>query len=314
MPTGLNAQIGYAVETTPGTYETVARFFEFVPPLSLRKVQNMTKPQGIRANRLTAVGASLGTYTIEGATSHELTAESIGILLEACIDGTPATTGAGPYEHVFTPGAVNSLSAQVGLPSASAVHPVQYTGLRARSWTLTVDPQTTHPVLTVEWIGLGYDDDGTPSLASASYATFTRFTFAHASFSVAGSPLCVDTFTFNGTTGWEIGPHQVCAERPGGPTLEQTGLMGFMGTATYDLANLTQMGRLYAGTQVAISVTFNAGSSAILTLAGNAFFSGDPATIEGTGKTKETINFEFVSATSDAAAFTATLTNGDSSA
>lgn len=313
MATGLNAQIGYAVEGTPGTYETVTRFFEFVPPLGLRKIPTQQKSGGIRANRIMPHAVANGPYTVEGSVTHELTAESTGILLEATIDGSPATTGSNPYEHVFEPGDINSISAQVGLPSTSAVHPISYAGLRARGWSLTNDPSGVFPRLTIDWIGMTADIDGTPSLASASYASFTRFTFAHAVFSVAGSELCVDSFTLNGTTGWES-EHKICSTNPGAPTLFRAAGPTVTGTAVTDLAALTQLGRLIDGTQVAVDITYTNGASAILQLAGNAYFTGEPATVEGPGKTKETISFEFLHATADASAFTTTLTNADSAA
>lgn len=314
MATGTSAQIGYAVEGTAGTYETVTDFFEFVPPLTLQKRVEYAKSRGIRAGRLMPHAVTLGKSNVEGTVTHELVAETFGTLLRATIEGTPATTGSGPYTHVFDHSSdLASLSCQVGIPGASAVHPFCFAGLRARQWTLNVTPGDVFPTYSVDWIGKSLDADGTPSLTSASYASFTRFTFLHATFSVAGSEVCVDGVTITGTTGYDM-EHKICSTDAGTPNLFRGGRPMVTGTATSDLADLTQFVRYNAGTQVALSLAFNAGSSAQLTFAGNVYFPEGQPVVEGEGKTKQPIAFEFLSGTSDAAALAVTLINGDSSA
>lgn len=308
MAIGLDSQIGYAVEGTPGTYETVTRFLEFVPPLGLMPRQRYYESQGIRARRLPHA-FSLAESWVEGRVQHELVAESIGILFEACIDSSPDTTGSDPYEHVFEAGAnLASLSAQWALPSSSALHPITAAGLRARSWELTNDASGVHPMLSIDWIGELIDIDGTPSLASASYADFTRFVFQQLVIEVGGSAVCVDNVAIRGTTGY-TSEFKNC-----GVDIEQTERPTFTGSFTADLANLTQLGRYLNGTEAAVTATWTNGSSAILEIAGNCYFPGQAPTIDGYGKTKETVDFVFFSDTDDATAFTATLTNGDSSA
>jgi len=312
MSTGLNAQIGYAVEATPGTYETVTKFFEFVPPLGLRKITTHTKSRAIRANRILPHAIDLGTYTVEGPVTHELTAETTGILLKAMIEATPVTAGTNPYTHTYDFSTeVASISAQTGLPATAAVHPIGFVGLRCRQWTVTVRPGDTYATLTLDWIGKTVDTDGTPALASASYATFTRFLFTHATVTVAGSEVCVDNFTLTGTTGWGM-EHKVCSTDAGAAALFRESKATVTGSFVTDLANLTQLGRLHAGTQAAVVIGFSAGASAALTFTMNAEFVGEMPIIEGEGKTKETVNFEAIHATADASACTAVLTNTDS--
>ncbi len=309
MAIGLDSQIGYAVEGTPGTYETVTRFLEFRTPLGLSPRQRYQESQGIRAGRKLASGVSLAESWVEGPVTHELVAESIGILFEACIDSSPTTTGSDPYEHVFEAGAdLASLSAQWALPSTSALHPVTAAGLRARSWEITNDASGVHPLLTIDWIGELIDVDGTPSLASASYADFTRFVFQQLVIDVGGSEICVDNVTLNGTTG-------IASEfKNCGVSIFRNERPTFGGSFENDLANLTQLGRHLAGTQVAVSATWTNGSSAILEASGTAYFPGEAPTIDSFGKTKETVEFVFFDDAADADAFSLTLTNGDSAA
>jgi hypothetical protein len=314
MPTGTAAQIGYAVESTAGTFVTPTDFFEFVPPLGLVKRQEYVKSRGIRANRVMPHAVTLGKSNIEGPVTHELVAEGIGILLRAMIEGTPTTTGSGPYTHVFDHSTdLASISAQTALPSTSAVHPMSYAGLRVRQWTINVNPGDVYPTLTIEWIGKSLDADGTPSLTSASYASFTRFTFLNATFSIAGSEVCVDNITITGQTGFDM-EHKICSTDAGTPNLFRGARAMVTGSAQMDLADLTQFNRYLNGTQAALSLALNAGASAQLTLAGNVFFPEGQAVVSDEGKTKQPIGFEFLSGTNDASALTVTLINGDSSA
>lgn len=314
MSTGTSAQIGYAVESTAGTFVAPTRFLEFVPPLGLVKRQEYVKSRGIRAGRVMPHAVALGKSNVEGPVTHELTAESIGILLRAMIEGTPATTGAGPYTHVFDHSTdLASISAQTALPSTSAIHPMSYAGLRVRQWTLAVTPGDVYPTLTIEWIGKSLDADGTPSLTAATYATFTRFVFTNATFSVAGSEVCVDGITLTGTTGYEM-EHKICSTDAGTPNLFRGARAMVTGSATSDLADLTQLNRYLGGTQAALSLVLNAGASAQLTFAGNVFFPEGQAVVADEGKTKQPIGFEFLSGTNDATALTVTLVNSDSAA
>lgn len=312
MATGLNAQIGYAIESTPGTFVAPTKFLEFVPPLGLRQMPTQKKSNGIRANRILGHAFGVGPYTVEGPVTHELVAENLGTLLKGMIEATPVTTGAGPYTHVFDYSTeIASLSGQVGLPSSAAIHPMSYAGLRVRRWTIDVSPGDVFATLGLEFIGKTLDDDGTPALTAATYPTFTRFVFTHAMFQIAGAEVCVDNIHLEGTTGWD-GEHKICSADAGSQALFRADKATVTGSVVTDLAGLTQWGRLKAGTQTALSVAFNAGASAQLTFSGNVYYTGEPPTIQSAGKTKETVAFEFLSGTSDAAALTATLINSDS--
>jgi len=314
MPTGTAAQIGYSTEVTPGTFVTPTRFLEFVPPLGLVKRQEYVKSRGIRAGRVMPHAVTLGKSNIEGPVTHELTAESIGILLRALIEGTPVTTGAGPYTHVFDHSTdLASISAQTNLPSTSANHPMSYSGLRARSWTLNITPGDVFPTLTIEWIGKTLDADGTPSLTAATYASFTRFTFLNATFTIAGGEVCVDGLTLTGTTGYDM-EHKICSTDAGTPNLFRASRASVTGTAQADMADLTQFNRFANGTQTALTVVLNAGVAAQLTFSGNVFYPEGQAIVADEGKTKQPIAFEFLSGPNDASALTVTLINGDSSA
>lgn len=314
MPTGTSAQVGYAVESTAGTFVTPTDFFEFVPPLGLLKRQEYVKSRAIRAGRIMPHAKALGRSWVEGTITHELVVENLGSLLRATIEGTAGTTGTNPYTHVFDHSTdLASMSIQTALPSTSAVHPMSYAGCRARGWTLACTPGDVFPTFAIDWIGKSLDHDGTPALTSATYPSFTRFTFTQATFSVAGSEVCIDGITLNGTTGYDM-EHKICSTDAGTPNLFRGSRAMVTGTATADMADTTQLVRYLAGTEASLSLVFNAGASAQLTFAGNVYFPEGQGVVANEGKTKQPIGFEFLSGTSDAAALTVTLVNADSSA
>jgi hypothetical protein len=316
MATGLNTQIGYAVETVEGTFVPPVRFLEVLPPITLAKKPAYVMSRGIRANRAIAHAKALGTFMVDGSIGHELVAENIGVLGRAMWDPTPATSGAGTFTHIFTPSVTEApapLSIQQGLPSVTAVHPMSYAGMRVKTWTIRVTPGDVFATLTIEWAGKNLDSDGTPALTAATYPTFTRFLFTHGSLSIAGAEVCVDSFEITGDNGLDT-EHKICLTDAGGPTNFYASTRKVTGTAVADFTDMTALNRYLNGTEAALSFAFNAGAAAQLTLAGNAMFPGEFPTVQDPGKTKMSIQFELLSPTSDAAAFTATLINSDASA
>lgn len=312
MSIGLDTQIGYAIENPAGTFTTVTRFFGVVPPLGLREVPTYQPSRAIFAGRRIATPSALGPSRVEGPVTHELTAESTGLLLRAMLEGTPATTGAGPYTHTYDLSTeISSVSAQVGLPSTAAVHPVAYAGLRCREWTITVSPGDVFAYLTLDWIGGALADyDGTPSLATASFGTLTPLLFSHATLEVASGEIEVDNITLTGTTGWEM-EHKISSTSPRAPRTFRANRHVIGGSFVNDFSGTTQLGRHLAGTTASVEVVFAASTSKSLTFTMTCEFPGEMPTVQNEGKTKETVAFNAVHASSDASAFTAELINSD---
>jgi hypothetical protein len=65
------------------------------------------------------------------------------------------------------------------------------------------------------------------------------------------------------------------------------------------------------GAEAALSLAFDAGTGAKLTIAGNVRFDGSTPNVSGPELLEQALPFKFVSVTSDAAAFTVTLENAD---
>jgi hypothetical protein len=86
------------------------------------------------------------------------------------------------------------------------------------------------------------------------------------------------------------------------------------GEIALDFVNYTAYSRMIAGTEGALVLAFNAGASAQLTITMNVFYTDAAMNVSGPGLVKQTLPFEVISATSDAAAITAVLINSDATA
>ena len=305
LTSGLAGQFGLAIESTPGTYLAPDHFLEFLQE-GIQKNVDQVRSAGIRAGRRTAHAMVASSWEVSGSSSHELTAETVGAIFRLAL-GAVATTGAGPYTHTFTPGDLPTGTVQVGTPgTAGTVHPRSYTGMKIGGWSLNVDPGPTFVELQIDWVG--EDETQAQALAVASYSTFTRFTFAHCTFQLAGSEVCVESVSVTGDNNLDM-VHHICDS--GAPTYRESGLRTYSGSAVADFADLTQYNRYLNATEVAFSLALASGTSS-LTITGNVHFTGETPTVTGAEVLKQPIPFEFVHATADASAFKVVLVNDDS--
>jgi hypothetical protein len=137
--TGIDAQIGYALESTVGTPVTVTAFLPLVSE-SLMQESGRLESAGIIAGRrvLASQQWNGGDITVSGSVQHELYNRGLGKLFTAMF-GSVATTGAGPYTHTFTPGDLtgDALTIQVGRPATDGTtYPFTYAGMKVASWEI----------------------------------------------------------------------------------------------------------------------------------------------------------------------------------
>lgn len=139
LDTDLAAQIGYAIETTPGTAVTVSRFFPLVSESINQKIERVESKSIIAGARTwRSAQWAPGNITVNGQVQHELDNLSIGMLLRAMF-GAVVTSGAGPYTHTFTPGDLtdDSLTIQIGRPDITGVvQPFTYRGAQVTTWDI----------------------------------------------------------------------------------------------------------------------------------------------------------------------------------
>lgn len=139
LASGLARQVMYGVETTPGVVVTPTIGVPLVDA-SMKLDGDRVESAGIIAGRRVLASSQWngGNFTPGGDVQHELYTNGLGPLFKAMF-GAVATSGAGPYTHVFTPGDLSddSLTVQIGEPATNGtVYPFTWGGQMVASWEI----------------------------------------------------------------------------------------------------------------------------------------------------------------------------------
>jgi len=310
---GIDAQLGYVEEVTFGTYVAPTRFSEFVSEDIKFDIERI-ESKGIRAGRRLQTRWKPSVQRAAGNIVMELTPGGSGLLLKHAW-GAVTTAGAGPYTHTYSQGALDgeSLTVQVGRPDISGtVQPFSYTGMKVADWEIACAVGEI-PTLTLGMYGAA--ETTGESLETASYpSNDDPFVFTEGSLTIAGTEVCVRDVSMKGTNGLKIDRHFICAAEGAAPkeALESE-LREITGSFSADFESLTQYARYTAGTEAALVLSFTSGADSLV-ITTNTRFDGETPTVTGMELLELPVNFKLVSDTSDAAAFTAVLTNTDSAA
>lgn len=195
MPTGsgLDAQFGFAAETTWGTPVTVTKFLEFNEE-SLAREPEFLEPTGLRpgVKHKRASRVKISRVGITGEVSCEWATKGMGLLVKHMLGSaltTPtqvATTTA--YQQHHTPsGYVGlGLTVQVGRPEPSGtVRPFTFSGCKIPGWTFALSDSEV-PTLSFEVDGR--DESTATALAAASYPSGASvFDFSQATLYLGGT-------------------------------------------------------------------------------------------------------------------------------
>ena len=309
MPGGADAQIGWKSESVVGTAVVVDTFQPFrsenlkqnieyldTQTISARKVLRLTKP---------------GSKTVEGGITMELANTDIATLLNHMF-GAVSTSGAGPYEHEYTPGDLTgqAMTIQVGRPASSGtVHPFTYAGCKIANWTISA---AVGEIATLEVGIVGMTETTATALATASYdSTWEPFVFTEASLSIDGTPVgTVRDVSLSGDNAIE---NRI---RLGSGTSKEPleiGLRDYSGTITTDFDSLTHYNLFTSGTEAAMVLTFDNGTDDLV-ITSNIQLVGETPEVSGFDLLAQNLPYRCISSTSDAAAITAVLTNSEASA
>lgn len=312
LASGLGGQLGLSDEVTYGTFVAPSRWFEFTDA-DLNFERERIDSEGIRAGRRVLHRWAAGVQRVSGDIEMELAAQGFGILFKHIFGGV-STSGAGPYTHTFTPGDLTgkSMSVQIGFPDVGGtVRSMSYLGVKVEEAEISA-AVNEYAKLSLSIYG-NHEDTG-QTLGTASYpATLSPFVFTHGSLSVAGSGFDVRSVSLTINNGLATDRHFIRTTTPerSKEPLEAT-LRDVTGTLEADFTDLTAYNRYVNGTEAAMVLTFNAGASAQLTITMNVRFDGETPTFNRDDLLALSLPFKAVSATSDAAAITAVLINGDS--
>ncbi|MGW0805948.1 phage tail tube protein [Nonomuraea sp. NPDC002799] len=190
--TGLDAQLGFAAESTVGTPVTVTKFVEFNSE-SLAWKPSFVEPAGLKTGRKFKRASRLvqSRKTVEGGFEMEWPTKGAGLLVAHALGsaGVPvqiaATTA---YKQIHTPGGLvgKGLTIQVGRPEPSGtVRPHTYTGCKVKSWEFKLSSDGTL-VLSLEMDG--WDEATATALATASFPTGAEvFSFQQAVLKLGGT-------------------------------------------------------------------------------------------------------------------------------
>jgi hypothetical protein len=172
---GLAAQIGFADESTYGTYVAPTRFLEFEKE-DLRKVKTTMQGGGLAAGRFADLGSRRVLTTVGGTGSVDLevTNQKFGLLLNHLLGGggTPvqqAATIAYLQTHTLADNFGSSLTVQKGVPETSGtVRPYNFLGGKVTAATFECEVMG---MLTASYEFDFKNVEETSALAAASYAT-----------------------------------------------------------------------------------------------------------------------------------------------
>ena len=192
---GLDAQIGFATETTVGTQVTPTKFTTF-NSADLSFDPTYLEGTGLQSGRkfksVNQVGIARRSAT--GKVEVPVMTKGFGWYWQHFIGSTGGATlvtgGTAAYEQYHTPGALwgKSFTTQVGKPepSTGTVKPFTYRGCKVLDWTITFqDNAKTLCDFTVD----AWDEDTATALAVANYPTSnTQWDFSEATnFSIGGT-------------------------------------------------------------------------------------------------------------------------------
>jgi hypothetical protein len=310
-PSGLAGQIGWKSESVFGTAVTVDTFPAGLLDESIKQDIARIESKGIRAGRRVQQTWAVGARTISGDINQELWNQPLATLLTHMF-GTVATTGTGPYVHTATPGSLTgkSLTIQAGRPDTSGtVRAFTYAGCKIASWELACK---VGDIPTLKSTVSAKSETTATALASASYdSDGAPFTFVQGSLSIAGTDVAtVSDLSLKASNSLKTDRFFVGADT----TSEQleTAFRDYTGTFTAEFEALTNYALYTAGTESALVLTFDNGTdSLVITM--NVRFDGETPVLSGMELLSQPLPFKCIG-TTDAAAITAVLTNGEATA
>jgi hypothetical protein len=312
MASGLDSQLGFGVETTIGTRAVPTVFLPFLDE-DIKYERERIPSKAIYPGRRVLSRWRVGKQEVKGPFKIEFAPQSTGKILRWMF-GAVTTTGAGPYQHVFTPGNLDddAITIQFGKPAEDGTILVaDYLGCQCVDWSLGVKVGE-YAILNTSIYG--QHEDTSQTLAAASMpANWQPFAHLSTTLSIAGSDYPLDDVMITGDNKLQTGRHVIRAttpERPR-PSKEGADLRAYGGTINSDFLSYAAYNRFRDGTTAALSMVMSDGAGAQLTIAGTVRFDGETPNVKGPGMLKQRLPFVFTHPSSDASAITATLVNSD---
>lgn len=259
--TGIDAQLGFAEESTYGTFVAPTRFFEFLSA-AIKADVGKIYGQGLGRGRVER-SDRMATYVKGAAGSIELEVQTKGFgfffkhMLGAVATAQPDAAGnptVYKQTHTLDPDALRgkSLTVQVGLPSTNGtVNPFNYPGTKILSWELVA---ALDEALKLKLNVDAKTEERTSPLASKSFpAGASLLTFVNGALTIGGASVDVDEVTLAGDNGLNAGRRGL-----GNTKREQLGGGRAMltGNLTKDFENTTLYADFISGATAQLVLTF----------------------------------------------------------
>lgn len=177
---GTDAWLGFAEESTYGTYVPATKFIEITEE-SIECERSIISRPSLRTPSVTSVVQ--GKTSVSGSFKCQLGYEGFDRLIKHTLGGTPTTTGTGPYTHSYTPTSalptglsfhLNRSAASVGTGSA-----FKFMGCQIQSMTISIAPEeeamVEFSILGREFGNLNVETPTFPTLELLDWTGFSAF-------------------------------------------------------------------------------------------------------------------------------------------
>ena len=321
MPTGtgVDRQVGYAVESSYGAGVVVTRFLPAISATITKDIQvSESNAQIAGAKVLRSTQWMQAKAMVGGDVQHELHTQSMGLLLRAAF-GTVTTTGAGPsYTHVFSPADKTvSFTTQVGVPATfGSVLPQTSTGCKVQSWEIAV---SAGEIVTWGMTVVAQEQTYGTAIATPSYAAnLTSWHARSLSVQIDGTLVPTRSFSVKGETNLTTDDRLFAGSTVIAEPLSK-GMDSYTGQIDAEWGNPSALGtllyqRFLTGTEGTLVAILAAGTLAG-TITANIRFDGTTPTATDSGITPLSLPFTCVaSGTLDSSAISVRMVNNDAAA
>ncbi len=301
MPTGtgLDAQIGYVIQSDFDTAATVTTFIPLVSE-TLKADINQLESGGQFAGKqvMQEIQWVQGNKTVSGDIQHEMYVQSMGVLLRAAFGTVTTSTAGGTGIHTFWPASPSvSFTTQIGRPVVyGTVVPFTYEGCKITSWQLGA---AAGEIPTWGMSIVAKEERRSTALASASYASNIRpWRFQDLSLSVMGVSTPVKGFTIGGENSLAVDRRFLGSTVIAEPL--RADLAAYTGELRLEWGNPSGRGTLnyeafIGGTTGTLLATMTSGTM-YGTITANIRFDGTTPNVAGRGILEHTIPFKAMSA------------------
>lgn len=292
--TGLAAQLGFAKESTYGTFVAPTDFLEFVNE-SLSASEERIESSAVGAHRrvLRSNRWAQGARSVEGSVEHEFLTKGMGPLLEVAMGGASFDdTDPDAVIHTFTPGPLKdkSLSVQVGRVAIDGtIHPFSYTGCQVTEFSLGA---TVGEILSLSMNYNGKDEDLTQTLADPTFPDDDDlFVYHHGSLTIDGVDTSVSAFNLSGNNSLAVERRGFARTRRVGL---ETGLRGYTGDFDAEFDDLTLYNLYRDGAEAALVLEFDGPGTTSLKVTANVRVDGETPNVGGPDEIRQPIGFKCI--------------------